>query len=278
MTTIKSTSKQFRPYRLRRKVDPGSGSGTADLARWEWTDGNSFDVTIAGTATNGTYITTITPSDTSIPPIAITTTRAGGSPASNTNIATQHVTDANTLLTASANGDRTALAAFIESVSSSAGVVSFIVKREPPCSFTVSTSGTALVAAGGLGTMTLVPDDTFPITLSTLGWGPQVGARTHLAIVMQAVNSSGVVLDPGTVTADLTVRRYFDRGSRSERDIPSTPVGVSSADTEANHPAGVEYRIPAGGGRFGVTLGAAAGAPGSGTMSHLEVWVHEVNE
>ena len=132
MTTIKSTSKQFRPYRLRRKVDAGAAAGTADPARFEWTDGNGCDVTIAGTATNGTYVTTITPSDTSITPIAITTTRTGGSPATNTNLATQHATDANALLTASGNGDRTALAAYIESVSSSAGVVSFIDKRNTP--------------------------------------------------------------------------------------------------------------------------------------------------
>ena len=276
MTTIKSTSKQFRPYRLRRKVDPGAAGGTADPARFEWTDGNGFDVTIAGTPTNGTYITTITPSDTSIPAIAITTTRSAGSPATNTNLATQHVADVNALLTASNNGDRTALAAYIESVSSSAGVVSFIDKRNTPCSFTVSTSGTGL--GGGAGTMTVSPDDTFPITFDTLGWGPQVGARTRLAIVLQVVNSSGVVLDPGTVTADMTVRCYFDRGTRSERDIPSTPVGVESSDTESAHPAGIGFRIPAGAGRFGVSLGAAAGSPGSGTMSHLEAWVREVSE
>jgi hypothetical protein len=276
MTTIKSTSKQFRPYRLRRKVDAGAAAGTADPARFEWTDGNGFDVTIGGTPTNGTHITTITPSDTSIPAIPITTTRTAGSPATTTNLATQHVTDANALLAASANGDRTALAAFIESLSSSGAVVSFIAKRNPPCSFTVSTSGTGL--GGGAGTMVVSPDDTFPITFDTLGWGPQVGARTHLAIVLQAVSSGGVVLDPGTVTADLTVRSYFERGTRSERDIPSTPVGVESADIESAHPAGIGFRIPAGSGRFGVSLGAAAGSPGSGTMSHLEAWVREVSE
>lgn len=270
--TIKEQSRQFRPFRLRRKAN----TSTADPTRWAWTDGNSFDVTIAGTPTNGTYITTITPSDTSIPPIAITTTRAAGSPATNTNLATQHVTDANTLLTASANGDRSALAAFIESVSSSAGVVSFIAKRDPPCSFTVTTSGTGL--GGGAGTMTINPDDTFPVTLHTLGWGPQVGERTHLSIVLVPVNSSGVPLDPGTLAADLTVRRYFDRGRRNERDVPSTPVGVSSSGTETSLAAGAEFRIAAGGGRWGVSLGAVSGAVGSGVMSHLEVHVHEVSE
>jgi hypothetical protein len=270
--TMKEASRQFRPRRLRRKAD----TTAADPARWEWTDGNSFDVTIAGTPTNGTYITTLTPSDTSIPAIPITTTRAGGTPATNTNLTTQHVADANTLLSASANEDRVTLAAFIESVSSAAGVVSFIVKRDAPCSFTVTTSGTGL--GGGAGTMVVSPDDTFPVTLNTLGYWPQVGARTHLAIVLVPVNSSGVPLDPGTLTADLTVRRYFDRGTRNERDIPSTPVGVGSADIESAHPAGIEFRIPGGGGRFGISLGAVAGAVGSGTMSHLEAWVHEVTE
>lgn len=269
--TIKEQSRQFRGFRVRRKAN----TGTADPARWAWTDGNSFDVTFGGTPTNGTHITTITPSDTSIAPIPITTTRVGGSPATAANLATQHVTDANALLTESANGDRAALAAFIESVSSSAAVVSFIAKRDPPCSFTVSTSGTGL--GGGAGTMTLNPDDTFPITLHTLGWGPQVGERTHLAIVLVPVNSSGVPLNPGTLAADLNVHRYFDRGRRNERDIPSTPVGVGSSDTES-HPAGAEFRIPAGGGRWGISLGAVSGAVGSGTLSHLEVWAHEVSE
>jgi hypothetical protein len=280
--TIKSTSKQFRRYRLRRKVDPGGAAGAADPARFEWTDGNGFDVTVGGTASDGNYVITITPvapngaavpvADPSLAAIPITVVRAAGAPATNTNLATQFVTETNTLLAAANPGNPAALATYIESVSSSGAVVSFIAKKGPP-QFTVATSETTAT-----GTLTLAPDDVFPITFDTLGWGPQVGARSKLAISLQAVNSSGVVLDPGTVTADLTVRCYFDRGTRSERDIPNTPVGVDSADIESAHPAGIGFRIPAGAGRFGVSLGAAAGTPGSGTMSHLEAWVVEVSE
>jgi hypothetical protein len=57
--------------------------------------------------------------------------------------------------------------------------------------------------------------------------------------------------DAGTLTTDVTVRRYFDRSRRSQdRDIPAVPVGVASSETESALPCGTGFRIPGGGGRF----------------------------
>lgn len=262
------TTRAFRRFRVRRKVD----TGTADPARHEWIDPNSFIVTVGGTASDGDYVITITPSAAGVDAIPITVTRAT-TPATNTNIAAEFVIEANTLLAAGNPGSSSALATYIESVSSSGAVVQFIVKRGAP-SFTVVTSETTAT-----GTLTLSPNDTFPITLNTLGWSPQPGARTHLAVGFTPVDSSGVPLDPGTLTADLTVREVFDRGARSpDRDIPVTPVGVDSATTASAWAAGAGYRIPGGGGRFAFSLGAVGGAVGAGVLAALEVWVREVTE
>lgn len=276
MSSTDNTPRHYRTFRMRRKAD----TGAADPSRWEWTDGNSFDVTVGGTASDGNYVVTITPvnasvavprADPSITAIPITVVRAT-TPATNTNIATQFVTETNTLLTAGNPGSRSELSTYIESVSSSGAVVSFIAKRGAP-PFTVSVSETTAT-----GTLTLSPDDVFPCTFDTIGWAAQHGPRTGLEIVLLPVNSSGTPLDPGTLTADLTVRRYFDRGRRNGRDIPDTPVGVTSATTASAQAAGVGYRIAAGGGRFGVTLGAVGGAVGSGVLAALEVHVREVTE
>ena len=183
------------------------------------------------------------------------------------------MTAANTLLAAGAPGSPSALATYIESVSSSGAVVQFIVKRDARA-FTVDLS-----EATATGTLALSPNDTFPITFNTLGWSPQPGARTHLVVGFTPVDSSGVPLDPGTLTADLTVREVFDRGNRSpDRDIPVTPVGVDSATTASAWAAGAGYRIPGGGGRFAFSLGAVGGAVGAGVLAALEVWVREVTE
>jgi len=272
---IASSTRELRDSRWRSKND----ETTADPTRWAYTDGNSFDVTVGGTATNGDYIVTIQPiiqgnivptADPSFTAPSVTVTRAGGTPATHTNIATQFVTNANTGLAAGAPGAPTALATYIESVSSSGAVTSWIAKRGAP-PFIVT------LTAPAPGTLALSPDDVFPVTRSFLGYGATLGARTHLELTLIPVNSSGVPLDPGTLTADVTVRRYIERGRRSEdRDIPSTPVGVGSATTQAALAAGVPFRIGGGGGRFGVSLGAVAGAVGSGTLARLEVHVREV--
>jgi len=259
-------TKQFRTRRLRRKAD----TGVADPARFAWTDGNSFDVTIGGIASDGDYVITITPTAPGVAAIPITVMRAT-TPATNTNIATAMVTAANVLLAAAPPPGPAALATYIESVSSSGAVVSFIVKRGAP-SFTVATSETTAT-----GTLTLAPNDTFPITMSTLAYIPPTGPRSHLALVLVPVNSSGTPLDPGTLAADLTVREYFDRGRRTNAgDIPETPVGVSSGTTATAWAAGAGYRIASGAGRFGVSLGAVSGSVGSGTLAALEVHVKEV--
>lgn len=277
---IDNAPRALRTFRMRRKAD----TGVADLARWTSTDPNSFDVTVGGAATNGNYIVTITPqvqtgpyppvtpnTDESITAIAITVVRAGGAPATNTNLATQFVTNTNTILVATNPGDHANLSTYIESVSSSGAVVSFIVKRNaPPFRVTLS--------APAPGTLALAPDDIFPIVFDSIGFSHLLGPRTKLGIVLLPVDSSGVPLDPGSLTADITVLRVFDRGGRNGRDIPSTPVGVEAATTATAWPAGAAYRIPSGGGRFGVILGAVGGAVGAGVLSVLEVHVREVTE
>lgn len=272
-------NREYRDFRARRKAD----TAAADPARWVWIDNNSFIVTVGGVATNGTYIITINPllrgtavpaADPSIPVIPITVTRAGGSPATNTNLATQFVTNTNLLLTDAASPPPTALSAYIESVSSSGAVVQFIVKRGAP-PFTVTLSGTGL--GGGAGTLVVSPDDVFPITLDTLGYGPEVGARTKLEVTLIPVNSSGVPLDPGTATMDLTVRRMAERGTRNQADRPSTPVGVGSATIATAHVVGAPFRIGGGGGRFAFGLGAIGGGA-IATLAAVEVHVREVTE
>jgi hypothetical protein len=276
MSSTDNTPRQFRTFRMRRKVS----TGTADLARWAYTDGDSFDVTVGGTASDGNYVVTITPlvrgaavptADPSITPIAVTVTRAT-TPATNANIATQLVTNANATLVATNPHAASSLSTYIESVSSSGAVTSWIVKRGAP-PFIVTTSETTAT-----GTIEATPDDVFPVTFDTLGWASPTGPRTSLGIVLVPVSATGVPLDPGTLTADLTVRRYFDRGRRDGRDIPATPVGVENATTSSAWAAGAAFRIAGGGGRFGVSLGAVAGAVGSGVIAALEVHVREVTE
>lgn len=264
------TTRAFRSFRVRHKAE--SDTGNADPARHAYVDPNSFIVTVGGTASDGDYVTTITPTAPGVDAIPITVTR-DTTPATNDDIAAEFVTEANTLLLAANPRDTAALATYIESVSSSGAVVQFIVKRDAP-PFTVVTSETTAT-----GTLTLSPDDTFPLTLNTLGWAPQPGARTHLALVLVPVDSSGAQLPAGTLTADVTVRRVIERSARSpDRDIPELPVLVASATTQSALAAGAEYRIAGGGGRFGVSLGAVAGAVGSGTLAFLDVWMREVTE
>lgn len=260
------SNREYRDFRVRRKAD----FGTADPARWSYIDGNSFIVTIAGTASDGDYVITITPAAAGVATIPITVTRAT-TPATNTNIATAMAAAANALLTNVSAPAPTALSEYIESVSSSGAVVQFIVKRGAP-RFTVATSETTAT-----GTLELSPNDTFPISLSTLGYGPQVGPRMALEVTLIPVNSSGVPLDPGTATADLTVRRMVERGSRDAYDRPSTPVGVGSATTTSAHPLGAPFRVAGGGGRFTFALGAQGGGAITGQAA-TEVHVREVTE
>jgi hypothetical protein len=275
MTTDYSP-RELRTFRIRRKTD----TSVADPTAWAVVDGNSCAVTVGGTASDGNYVVTVTPvtadvvpvdrTDVTVPPITVA---RATTPATNANIATAFVTATNTLLTATAPGDHANLSTYIESVSAAAEVVTFIVKRNaPPFRF-------ALSETTATGTLVASPIDTFPITFSTIGRGPTIGARNKLSLVIIPVNSSGVQLTAGTLTADITVRRYFDRARRSQdRDIPAAPVGVESATTQAALAAGANYRIPGGGGRFGVTLGAVAGAVGAGVLAAVEVHIREVTE
>jgi hypothetical protein len=272
------SSREFRTFLVRRKGAPLA----ADPTVWATVDGNSLTVTVGGTASDGNYVITFQPVSmesglpvdrTDVTAPSITVVRAT-TPASNTNIATQFVTNGNTTLLASSPGSHANLSTYLESLSSSGAVVTLIIKRGAPRFRIVLSETTAT------GTLTAAPDDElWPVTFSSLGLGPQTRARTHLEVVVIPVDAAGVQLPAGTLTTDLTVRRYFDRGKRSQdRDIPTVPVGVSSAEVESALPCGTAFRIPGGGGRFGFSLGAAAGLVGSGTLDTLEVYVREVTE
>lgn len=265
------TTREFRDFRIRRKAD----TGTADPARWAYVDGNSFVVTFGGTETNGTYIITIVPSAAGVATIPITVTRTAGSPATNTLLAAAAVTNTNTLLAAGTAPTPTALATYIESVSSSGAATQFIAKRDAPPFTVLITGGTALVAAGGAGTLALSPNDTFPITFDTLGYGPQVGARTKLEVTLIPVNSSGVPLDPGTAVMDLTVRRMIERDERDHLNRPRVAVAVGSAEIQEDLPLGQPFRIDGGGGRYAFALGAIGGGAITG-LDAVEVWAREV--
>lgn len=265
MASSDMQSRELRSFRIRRKAD----ETVADPSRSE-VDGNSFDITIGGTASDGNYVATLTPSD-GTPAIAITVVR-DTTPASNTDIATQFVVEAQALIDAGAVGDWATLAAYIESVSSSGAVATCIVRKGAK-PFTIVTSETTAT-----GTITVSPDDTFPIGFDAFGQTSHYQPRTVIEWCVLPVNSAGVQLPAGTLTVDVTFYRYFDRAMRDAYDRPTTTVGVGSVAVETAAVAGALYRTPAGGGRYVPILSAVSGAVGSGTLAALEVWARETTE
>jgi hypothetical protein len=268
--TFDLRNKEFKDHLIRRKVDWAS----PDPVEWAWLDNNSFTVTFGGVATDGNYVVNIVPVAANVDTtnLTVTTVRAGGVPATNADLATQHVIDAQALLDAAPTTPlkrEKELSTYIQSVSASSDVVTYIVQPGAPA-FTVTTTPPAPA------TLDRVPDDRFPITYDTLGFAEKHRARTDLDITVIPVDIDSVPLNPAGATTNITVNRMIDRVIPQNNQPPSTPVGVSGSVTEAAHPVGKSFRIKGGGGRFGMSLGALVGAiPG---VVALEVWAREVNQ
>lgn len=258
--------KEFRD-RLVRYVLAPSGVLTDDPSDWSYIDGNTFEVTFGGTATNGDYVITIDPVSFGIASIPITTTRAGGSPSTNADLAAQSVIETATLLAAGTYRDPTALATYIISSSSSAAVQRFYVRDDaPPFRVTLSPPAPA--------TLAVVPDDQFPILFGATGHGPVIqGAKTALEVTLIPVDSNRVPLDPNGATVNLTIRRMIDR-SPSNLNGGNPPAGVASASTVAAT-FGRPVLVDSASGYYGFGLDTITGTITG--LEGIEVWVRETS-
>ena len=253
-----TNNREFKDRLVRVKDD----TSAADPARWAYVDPESFLVTVGGTASDGNYVVTIVPR---YPPsgttsFAITFTRAAAETNTAIGAGIDAATDVLLAVASSSAPFGSVLSHYIKSVSNSAGVVQFIGQPEAP-EYTVT------VTAPGTGTLTLSPDDIFPITFSALGFAPISGPRTDVEVLILPVDSSGVPLDPNGATIDVTCLRVIDRGT-------GLAAGVGSAVTESALPIGDVARIPFNGGRLGFLLSTITGTITG--LDALEVWVREV--
>ena len=253
---------EFQDRRLRRKDD--TATDDADWAALQ-VDPNSFTETF-GAPADGNFILTITPVSSDVTPATLTTTRTAGVPASATDMATQRVADVNTDL---ALGASSVLAPFIRSVSSSGAAVTYIVRPDAP-EFVPTVPGAP-------STVTIAPDDTFPITaIASNHRGHHAGHPDAIALAFLPVDASGDLIDDDTgCTLNVELVRVVER--RFQSDYPNQdarPVGVTSSTTATAHVLTDELRIPFHGGRFGVRIDSVT-LPPTG-LDAIEVWWREV--
>lgn len=251
--------KEFRDQLVRNWRD----LSVAALERWVWQDGNSFEVEVSGAAAVGAYTINIVLVDGGAT-IPITFTRVAEN---NTAIGAGLDARADVLIAVDPGGGQptTVLRTFIRAVSNAAGVLFFVV--QPGCPrFRVTTS-----APGG-ASLVLRPNDEFPINYVGLGLSPLSGPRTKLHITVIPVNSSGVPLDPGAATVDITARRMIDRNVSEGED---RPCGVSNSQTTAMWNLGDAWTIEANGGRWCFALDNFVDDAITGLYA-LELWVREV--
>lgn len=250
--------RQFRDHLVRAWRSP---AWTTPLARWVWTDGNSADAVVGGVATAGAYILSVVPAS-GATPIPIQFVRVAEN---NNQIAAGLLAAANTLLAVQAGGasKETVLRTFVQSASVSSATLSLIMQPGAP-PFRLART------VPGAGTITIDPDDRFPINYAALGSSP-VGPRTKFHITVVPVNNARVPLDPGGQTIDITARRMID-GELLE-GVP-TPVRVSSSESFVGLPLNECWTLEANGGRWCFELANLSGAIAG--LYELEVWVREV--
>lgn len=255
-----TTPREFRDINVRYVSVPSGVLGT-DPTDWVYIDNESFQLTFGGTATDGDYVTTIDPVAAGVASISVTTTRAT-TPATNTDLATQHTAD----IDAAIADESTGLSRYLVSSSSDAAVVTVIGSPNAP-PYRVTTS------APGSGTLDVAPDDEFPITYGNVGYGPNAGTHSSLEITVIPVDTDRLPLDPNGATLSITVRRMIDRRTTTE---PDRPVGVASATTLTGQVVGVPVHIDAGAGRYGIALSTLGGGTITG-LEGFEVWVRGIN-
>lgn len=257
------TEREFRDQLVRRWRD-ADGAWTG-LARWVYTDGNSFDLTVGGTADDATYGADLVLASGATLPLCTFDREAGEN---NATIATELQASAAELLAVVGGGGSpsTVLSSFIRSVSRSGTTLSFIAQPAPPQRFRIVPT-----VSGGTGELALSPDDLFPISIDSLGFFPQTGPKTRFHVTVIPVDASGVPLDPQSRTISITARRMIDR---SLQPGENRAVGVGSSVTQTLLPVGGTWVIEANGGRWCFDVSTLSGAITN--LYELELWVREV--
>lgn len=249
---------------LRIKDDTANDPDWADTQ----VDPNSFLLTVGGTASNGNYTVNIVPVDPTRSTVTNTFNRAGGE--TNAQIADQ----VEQLLTADLAAGGT-LDDYLESATDDgAGVITVIVHPNAP-PFTVTTS------APGAGTLTVSPDDTFPITRVGKFFRGQLGDMSRLEVAFIPIDSSGNPLeDDNGMTFNVEILDTIIRASQpiGIRGAPLTSdtyaVGVTSSTTSTAHAVNDKLTVEMNGStRFGVRLDTLTNTPTG--YDALEIWVRE---
>lgn len=240
--------------RLRRKDDTAVDDADSYTTQ---VDPGAIYITTGGVADAGDLTITITPVDarnpTPDPIVATITTETLAESAEALYDAV--VAD----LAATADPDvRNRLSAYIARAEYTAATqVARLIPQPGAHKFTVTVTGT-----GGTMTLTLSPDDVFPITAwSAKQVGANVGAPGEVALTVNAVTSADEILAIGTCTFDMQVLRVIERYDPVNQ-IERRPA-VADLGTLTGLTLGEEVRVPMGGGRFGVRITNLANAPGS---------------
>jgi hypothetical protein len=256
----------MRDQVIRRWVD----FTVAPFARWAVTDGNSFDLLFGGVIANGDYVVNLIPqavvggvwTDVDVA-IATTVTRAANVPVDAAALATamELALEAAIASTVDPASNRH-VSKYLKRATVSSATVSVYVQSKTPRRFRVTAT------APGAATITLAPNDTFPIDMLALGVDPQGLELGGLELTVVPVDSSRVQLPRGTLATDITVRRMLDTVDGA--------TFVGDAEIEEDVLVGSPIRIPAGPGRYTFELGAVSGAIGSGVVAALELVAREV--
>jgi hypothetical protein len=245
--------------RWRRKDD------TADDPSWVslFQDPNALTITVGGTTDDGVYSITVDPQDPRQPHLASVTNEFDRQAAE---------TDAQiaTALEALIAADIAAGGSLFDyfSDSSVAGeVITLVVKpTAPPFVITLVDPGTA--------TLTIAPDDVFPITRQIV---PHRGAEkrvTALDVCFVPVDSSNVPVDDDnamTLTA-----QFVDQVTRATHWEPTLVTTVRASAESTGLSIQSSLRIPVHGSEaFGIRLSALTNTPTG--YDALEVWYREVD-
>lgn len=271
MSYTKQQARQYSPRArdelLRRKDD----TATADPLWFDLqVDPDSCIVTIAGTASDGTYSIILTPvPSTAADAITVPVVRAT-TPASNTDIAAAFVVALN--LAAAPGGS---LYKIIRSASNVAGAITINWYTESRLHWILTTAETTAT-----GTITLTgPDDMFPITRYISPYRAfTAGPAGVVEITLIPVSSADAPLPDDTdMTMDFRAMRVIDRKTfgRSDNDADQA-VAVAHSTLVTAAVMGRPYRVPFNGGRLGVWLSAATNPVTS--LDAVEVWLREVVE
>lgn len=261
MTNIRDL--QLTDRMIRRKAD------TADDPDYQGdvVDATAFYLTVGGVADDGDLTVSVDPVDTQRYPTPddVAFTREAGE---TLNQSAEGLHDAFVTALATVNTTTTSrvpdLARYIKRVEYTAAtaVVRVIPQPDAP-RFTVTVTGT-----GGTMTLTLSPDDTFPITfMSARQVGANVGASGEVAVTLHEVTSADEILAVATCTCDVQFLRVNER--RNAVTHTDLRPGIADLGTLTGVTMGEEIRVPAGGGRIGMRITNIANT--SGTFDAL--WV-----